>query len=350
MEHEPRPGQPTAARRQDEAICRGAGGGDVSASSSSQCCVVVTGGNGLVGSRICAALVDQGATVRALVRRTGTAPALEGVQERVGDFSDSRVAAAVVEGASAVVTTVHPMGADLKIQRRIAVEGTSVFARAAQKAGAGRLVHISTAAVYDRSPGVGDVDESSPLVGDDAHAYAVTKRDTDAALAHVDGITRILLRPPAIFGPGNSSIWNSLTPALIRDDEGTRHAVSQQSFPWVHVDDLASLAADVVLGRVQTSADPGRGPVEGACTAVNVAAGTATARDYYETVTGALGVEPVWDDSPAWTGRILAGRARGWGWAPTVHLGWALAQIKQGLRAWVSSPPRPSTWRTISCD
>ena len=81
------------------------------------------------------------------------------------------------------------------------------------------------------------------------------------------------------------------------------------------------------------STDPERGPVAGACTIVNVAASPATARDYYETVTGALGLEPVWDDTPAWTGRILAERAHRWGWAPTVGLTRALAEIDQGLRA-----------------
>ena len=94
-----------------------------------------------------------------------------------------------------------------------------------------------------------------------------------------------------------------------------------------------TLAADVASGRVATSTDPGDGPVEGGCTVVNVAAGPATLRDYYETVTKAVGVEPVWDDAPAWTGRILAGRAHGWGWAPTVDLPTALAEIDEGLRA-----------------
>ncbi len=295
--------------------------------------VVVTGANGLVGSRTCAALVERGATVRAVVRRPGTAPALAGVEERVGDFHTPDLAAAVVEGAFAVVTTVHPMGTDLETQQRIAVEGTPVLARAARDAGVERLVHISTAGVYDRSPGVGDVDEESPLVADHADAYAVTKRDTDAALAEVDGITRVLLRPPAILGAGETSIWNSVRPAEIRDEEKARHAIPERSFAWVHVDDLAVLAADVASGRVETSTDPGSGPVAGACTVVNVAAGPATAHDYYETVTEALGVEPVWDDGPAWTGRILAGRAHGWGWAPTVDLARALAEIDEGLRA-----------------
>jgi 2-alkyl-3-oxoalkanoate reductase len=294
--------------------------------------VVVTGANGLVGSHICAALVELGASVRAVVRRTGTAPAIVGVEEWVGDFYDPDLAGAVVEGAGAVVTTVHPMGTDLETQHRIAVEGTPVLARAARDAGVARLVHISTAGVYDRSPGAGDVDEASPLVSDDADAYAVTKRDTDAALAEVDGLTRVLLRPPAILGSGETSIWNSIRPAAIRDDKKARHAVPEKTFAWVHVDDLAAFAADVASGRVETSTDPETGPVAGTCTVVNIAASPAQARDYYETVTAALGIKPVWDDAPAWTGRILAGRAHGWGWAPTVDLTRALAEIDQGLR------------------
>jgi uncharacterized protein YbjT (DUF2867 family) len=133
--------------------------------------VVVTGANGLVGSRTCAALVERGATVRAVVRRPGTAPAVPGVEEHVGDFADASFAGTVLVGAQAALTTVHPMGSDGDVQRRVGVEGTTTFARAAAAAGVERLVHVSTAAVYDRSPGVGDVDESSALVGDDGGDY-----------------------------------------------------------------------------------------------------------------------------------------------------------------------------------
>ena len=293
--------------------------------------VVVTGANGLVGSRLCAALVKDGATVRAVVRRKGSAPAIAGVEERVGDFADPGLAAEVVAGATAVVTTVHPMGSDRETQHRVGVEGTPVLARAARDAGVATLVHISTAGVYDRSPGVGDVDESSPLVGDDENDYAVTKRDTDAALAEVDGLTRVLVRPPAILGAGQSSVWNTLRPSAMAADEAARHAVPDQSFAWVHLDDLVTLVADLATGRIAPAADPADGPVAGGCTVVNVASGPAAVRDYYETVTTALGVDPVWDDRPAWTGEILAGRARGWGWVPEVDLATALTEIEKGL-------------------
>ena len=294
--------------------------------------VVVTGANGLVGARTVEALVARGVTVRAVVRRAGTAPALAGVEEHVGDFHDPDVATAAVAGADAVVTTVHPMGSDRETQERIAVEGTPVMARAARDAGVARLVHVSTAAVYDRSPDAGDVDESTPLVGEDANDYAATKLATDRALGEIDGLTRVLLRPPAILGAGETSVWNTLRPGAVREDPTSSLGAPEQTFPWVHVDDLATIAADLACGRVPTSDDPDEGPVEGGCTPLNVAGGPATLRDYYGTVTDALGVEPVWDDGPAWTGRFSADRAHSWGWKAGVTLDEALAEITRGLR------------------
>lgn len=291
--------------------------------------VVVTGANGLVGSRTCAALLERGARVRALVRREGAAPA--GTEEHVGDFGDPEVAAAVVTGADALVTTVHPMGSDFSVQHQVAVVGTPVLARAARDAGVDRLVHLSTAGVYDRSPEMGDVDESSPLVGDDGGAYPVTKRDTDRALAEVDGLTRVLLRPPAILGPGETSIWNALRPEEIRTDPEARRADPRKSFAWVHVADLADLAADLAAGLVATATDPEAGPVPGGCTALNVAAGPATWRDYLGAVTEALGVEPTWVEEPSWTGQIRADRAHRWRWRPRVDLDAALAELRRGL-------------------
>ena len=292
--------------------------------------VVVTGANGLVGAATCRALLERGARVRGVVRREGTAP--EGVEEVLGDFHDADVAATAVVGADAVVSTVHPLAGDLETQHRVAVEGTPVLARAAVQAGVDRFVHVSTAAVYDRSPGTGDVDEHGALVGDDGGDYPVTKRDTDQALSEVDGLTRVLLRPPAILGAGESSVWNSVRPARIRDDADQRSANPDQSFAWIHVDDLARIAADVATGAVALSTDPEQGPVAGACTPLNVAAEPATVRSYHSTVTDALGVEATWEDGEVWTGAILADRAHRWGWTPQVSLDSALTELADGLR------------------
>ena len=294
--------------------------------------VVVTGANGLVGSHVVSALGGRGATVRAVVRRVGTAPRQPGVEEHVGDFADPVFAATVVAGADALVTTVHPLGSGRDDQRRVGLDGTMTIAEAAVDAGVPLLVHVSTAGVYERSPEVGDVDESAALVPDDASAYGVIKRDVDAALERMGGTTRVLLRPPAILGPGPTSVWNTVRPAEIRDDEGERHANPDQTFAWVHVDDLASIAADLATGVIATADDPEVGPVAGGCTPVNVASGPATQRDYLGTVAGALGLDPTWDEGPAWTGQIVGERARRWGWTPRVDLSSALEELRAGLR------------------
>lgn len=292
--------------------------------------VVVTGANGLVGARTCAALLERGAAVRALVRTAGTAPA--GTEEHLGDFSDASVAAAVVAGASAVVTTVHPMSSDRLTQEIIGLEGTVTVAQMARDAGVEIVAHLSTAAVYDRSPGVGDVDESGTLVADDAGVYPVVKRDLDAALEEVDGITRVLVRPPAVLGSGTSSVWNTLRPTSIRGGAQAR-AIAEETFAWVHVDDVATMLADLVTDRIATATDPEQGPVPGGCTPVNVAGEPATQRDYYGTVTTALGIRPVWEKGSGWTGHLAVDRAKRWGWQPQVDLAAALAEIDRDVRS-----------------
>jgi nucleoside-diphosphate-sugar epimerase len=133
-------------------------------------------------------------------------------------------------------------------------------------------------------------------------------------------------------------VWNTLRPAAMREDPAAGPAVAEQTFPWVHVRDLAALAADLATTEIPDSADPAHGPVPGACTPLNVAGGPATQRDYVGAVTRALGVEPVWEDAPAWTGAFLADRARAWGWTSSVELAEALAEVVAGLDAAAPAP------------
>lgn len=293
--------------------------------------VVVTGANGFVGTHLCRDLAARGVDVVAVVRRAGTAPTADTITEHVGSFDDPNVAATVVDGAAALVTTVAPMGADHATQHEVTVTGTHRIAVAARDAGVARLVHVSTAAVYDRAPDVGDVDESSALVGDDAGAYPVTKRDADAALADVDGITRILVRPPAILGPGETSVWNTLRPQAVREDPEGTAPNPDQTLAWVHVTDFARFLADLAVGAIATADTPTNGPVDGTATPVNLAAPDLTWRDWTTAVTDAFGIEPHWSDEPAWTGHLSADRARAWGWRPRIDGDAALAELREGL-------------------
>ena len=297
--------------------------------SSSSPVVVVTGANGLVGAAVVRALAARSAQVRAVVRRAGTAPVLDGVVEHVGDATDPGFAREVVTGADAVVTTVHPMGSSRQVQHQVAVEGTPVLARAARDAGVARFVHLSTAGVYDRSAGLGDLAEDAALLPEGSGDYPDTKNAADVALAEVGGLTTVLVRPPAIAGAGETSTWNTLRPQ--RALEGARSANPAQTWAWVHVEDLADLVADLATGAIATAEDPEQGPVAGGTTAVLVAGEPATWGDYLGAVTDALGIEPEWTGEPVWTGQLRTDRARRWGWTPRVGLAQALEELRHGL-------------------
>lgn len=292
--------------------------------------VVVTGANGFVGSYVCAALVERGEAVRAIVRRAGTAPARPGVEEVVGDFYDSGFAARVCSGVRSVVNTVHPMQDDDGPQET-AVGWAAALAAAARHADVPLFVHVSTTSVYEREGDTGDVDELSPMVADDANEYAVTKRDTELRLGEVDGITRVLVRPTAILGAGESSIWNTLQPERIRTDGSARTDDPQRTFGWVHVRDLADLIADVATGRIPLSQDARRGPVPGLATPVNAVSGNVPLSDYLGRVCDSVGVEPVWETRDAFCAELRSERARDWGWSPKVSFEQAMAELVQGL-------------------
>lgn len=293
--------------------------------------VVVTGANGFVGSHVTAALAQRGgARVRAVVRKAGTAPQLPGVEEVVGEFQDPAFASAVCSGARAVVNTVHPMRDD--DSQADAVPWAAALAKTAREAGVERFVHVSTTSVYERGEETGDVDEGSALVDDSANEYSVTKRATDDAIAEVDGITRVIVRPTSILGPGESSIWNTLRPREIRGDEDARRDDPDRTFGWVHVSDLAALIADVATGAIPLAADPADGPVEGAATPINAVSGNVALRDYLGRVAEAAGVEPVWERRSSFRSQLRADRARAWGWAPEVTFEEAMAELVAGLR------------------
>lgn len=294
--------------------------------------VLVTGANGLVGSYVVAELASRGVPVRALVRRPGTALEATGVQEVVGDFTDAETARAAVEDVAGVLTLAHPMSAEADEQERVAVTGTAGLVEAAVRGGVRRAVHLSTAGVYDRSAGVGDVGEDAALVAEDASAYAVAKLRTDEALSRIADVTGVLVRPPAILGLSDASVWNVRRPEDIRRDDPAARRHPEATFAWVHARDLAVLLADLVLGEIAESDDAEHGPVAGAWTAVNAAAPPARWRDYHGTVGEALDVPITWGGEPGWTGRIRTERAERWGWRPTVSLSDALAELAAGLR------------------
>ena len=172
--------------------------------------VLVTGGSGLVGSHVIAALRAAGRTVRALVRAPA-APMVTalGAEPLVGDVTDSDAWRRAVDGVRGIVHAAALVQArsSLSEYERVNVGGTRLAVAAARTTGA-TLVHVSSVAVYGGSGLYGTAperrDETYPFRElDPRDMYAITKRASESlvrAAAADGGLTAVALRPNVIYG------------------------------------------------------------------------------------------------------------------------------------------------------
>ncbi len=205
--------------------------------------VAVTGGTGFLGRRLTVALMAGGWRVRVLAR--GSTAGLWGATPpdvTIGDVRDPAALTALMESAVALV---HVAGL-IKAANRAAffhvnVEGARLVAEAASTAGCERVVQVSSLAA--REPALSD--------------YAASKRAGEDAARAVLGDRLMVMRPPAIYGPGDRETLGLFqlagsSPVIpMPRSTTTRLALA-------HVDDVArqvieSLAGEWVAGTFASS-------------------------------------------------------------------------------------------------
>jgi nucleoside-diphosphate-sugar epimerase len=204
--------------------------------------IALTGATGFIGATLLSRLTGAGWRVRALYRpRGGQIPdSMPGVEWVQGNLEDSRTLAALVAGTCAVV---HCAGAVRGAWRS---EFESVNA-----GGAGRIA--AAAAGLTPAPRfllMSSLAARMPELSD----YAASKRSGENAVkAAAKDLRWTILRPPAVFGPGD----RELAPLFrcIARGFAPLPARTKGRFSLIHVDDLASavlrwLAADTGYGRI----------------------------------------------------------------------------------------------------
>ena len=115
--------------------------------------ILVTGANGFVGRHVVQELAGAGKRVRALVRGTSGAAALEGVECELaaGDVTDEAALAAAAHGCDAIVhlaAIIHGRPAEFE---RVIAGGARNVAAAARVAGVRRIVHMSALGVGEET-------------------------------------------------------------------------------------------------------------------------------------------------------------------------------------------------------
>ena len=187
--------------------------------------ILVTGANGFVGRHVVRELAGAGERVRALVRDTKGAAALEGVdcELAVGDVTDEAAVAAACNGCDAVVhlvAIIHGRPADFE---RVIAGGARNVAAAARDTGVRRIVLMSALGVSEGTK--------------DTVPYYRAKWAAERTVAE-SGIPHTILRPSFVFGSDGGALPRFLRIARLSPVTPVIGSGAQRLQP-IWVDDLA---------------------------------------------------------------------------------------------------------------
>jgi 2-alkyl-3-oxoalkanoate reductase len=233
---------------------------------------LVTGATGLVGSHIIERLLNDGWSVRALVRSPAAGAALpEPVELRIGDVLDASSFASAARGAHVIFHTAANIivRGGWESYQSTNIDGTRNALEAARQAGA-RLLHVSSVAVYGAAARYEAVrrgaltDELTPLAPLPERAfYARSKRESEALVleAHARGVAwTTAVRPDVIYGRRDRQFVPRMATVLRKGIPLPLIHGGQPILPVVHaanVADGAVLAAtsDVAGGKAYNLAN-----------------------------------------------------------------------------------------------
>jgi nucleoside-diphosphate-sugar epimerase len=216
----------------------------------------VVGATGFIGRRLCHRVIAAGARVVALVRPSsdpGPLPA-HGIRYVTGDLTTGEGLAALVDGADVVV---H-LGGLTTARRSTAywdcnAAGTHRLAReAAARPEPPVFVHCSSLAAagpapaFDRPRTESDVPAPVSLYG---HSKLAGER---AARALSDRMPVTVIRPPAVYGPGDPLLVPSVLP-MIRAGLLVSCGRGARGFSLIHVDDLCAALMAAAVRAPRTS-------------------------------------------------------------------------------------------------
>jgi nucleoside-diphosphate-sugar epimerase len=237
--------------------------------------VAVTGGTGFVGSHLIDAALASGHRIRALTRRDQ--PPREGVTWISGDLETRSALEALVNEADGVIHVAGVISAtNAAAIERGNVAGTLAMLAAATAGGVRRFIHVSSLAA--REPKLS--------------LYGASKARAEE-LVHGSGLDWAIVRPPAVYGPGDRETLELYRMAKL----GLMLMPPKGRVSLVHVDDLArlllALAGPVSPSNILIEADDGK-------------PGGWTHREFARALGQAVGTRPAIVSSPGILLRLAA--------------------------------------------
>jgi uncharacterized protein YbjT (DUF2867 family) len=204
--------------------------------------LAITGGTGFVGSRLLTKARAAGHEIRALTRRPMRKR--KGVEWVDGTLDNPESLGRLVRGADAVIHVAGVINApDYAGFEAGNVGGTAAILAAAKHGGVKRFVHVSSLAA--REP--------------ELSLYGASKLRSEELVAS-SGLSTAIIRPPAVYGPGDREILELFKMAA----RGIVLLPPRGRLSVIHVDDLARLLLAVTDPAMSDQLlEPDDGRVEG---------------------------------------------------------------------------------------
>jgi nucleoside-diphosphate-sugar epimerase len=173
--------------------------------------VLVTGATGFLGRRLAATLVEHGHQVRILVRNPGAddASIVNGAEVWHGDLRDQEAVIAACAGMEVVQhagALSSPWGPRSEFYTTN-VGGTQAIIEGCQRYGVRRLIYVSSPSVVFDGQDQHNLTEAAPYPTTSVSVYSHTKKlGEDLVNVASGGLETVILRPKAIFGPGDRTL------------------------------------------------------------------------------------------------------------------------------------------------
>lgn len=169
---------------------------------------LVTGASGFIGSHLTKLLVEEGARVRVLVRRTSNTKFLDDLplEKYIGDTSDFSSLQKAMEGVEILFHVSGFVGfkpSDAAELRRVNVQGVKNVFGVAQDLKVKRVVLTSSVAAIGGSPDGKPIDETFPWEDATPHsAYGRSKHDgeMEAMKLYREGVPVVVVNPAFVVG------------------------------------------------------------------------------------------------------------------------------------------------------
>ncbi len=181
--------------------------------------ILVTGANGFIGSNLVKRLVEDGHSVRSMVRQTSDLKFLSGLDTKLcyGDINDTESLKDAMKGVEKVFH-VAGLAADygpFSLFEKVNFQGTKNVAQTACREGVLKLIYVSTVAFHGF--GKTNMDEESPIA-DNLIPYAKTKYMAEQWLWEFDKETKMnitAIRPGNVFGINDRTFMSKYLDAMI---------------------------------------------------------------------------------------------------------------------------------------